>query len=220
MSRCFISFLISGGDASIFPQAKIQTIGAKRKSENTNEHGQLKRIHLDDTDECMEKKSTFQFVHQDKNTKTMNENISDIHRTGAKCVTGGPQDALKPGPDYHVTGVLRIKPGRGYRTVSMSCSDKILKWCYLGIQGGLLRNFLREEIYLTSIVLASPLFDQLAMERALSNRGRTLEIDIHVPTLIHCRSLFMDSKQSVMEKFEGKEKILPAGTGMLYPSVY
>lgn len=32
------------------------------------------------------------------------------------------------------TGVLRRKPGRGDATLSMSCSDKLAKWCCLGVQ--------------------------------------------------------------------------------------
>lgn len=32
------------------------------------------------------------------------------------------------------TGVLRRKPGRGEATLSMSCSDKLAKWCCLGLQ--------------------------------------------------------------------------------------
>lgn len=31
-------------------------------------------------------------------------------------------------------GVLRRKPGKGHPTLSMSCSDKLLKWACLGLQ--------------------------------------------------------------------------------------
>ena len=46
----------------------------------------------------------------------------------------GPQatGAFEQGPQ--ATGVLRRKPGRGDATLSMSCSDKLAKWCCLGIQ--------------------------------------------------------------------------------------
>lgn len=52
----------------------------------------------------------------------------DIYRTGAKCVKGeGKQDSRLPGVNYHIVGPLRIKPGRGNPTSSLSCSDKLAK---------------------------------------------------------------------------------------------
>ena len=82
------------------------------------------------------------------------QHLSDIHRTGAKClnVEIEPRNN-RPGEAYHTVGLLRTKPGRGERTLSMSCSDKILKWNYLGIQGCLLSAFLAP-IYLTSVIIA------------------------------------------------------------------
>ncbi|CAB1323310.1 unnamed protein product [Coregonus sp. 'balchen'] len=53
--------------------------------------------------------------------------LQDIHRTGAKCVPGGPEDPLQPGLRYHSTGLLRVKPGRGEPTLSLSCSDKLAR---------------------------------------------------------------------------------------------
>lgn len=54
--------------------------------------------------------------------------ITDVHRTGAKCVeTDERQDLHGKGVNYHTVGPLRTKPGRGERTLSLSCSDKIAK---------------------------------------------------------------------------------------------
>ena len=98
-------------------------------------------------------------------------NISDIHRTGAKCVPDGVQDSRNDGPRYHNVGVLRTKPGRGDPTLSMSCSDKIMKWCVLGCQGALISQFLAKPLYFSSVVLGKCAYDPTAMRRALFERA-------------------------------------------------
>ncbi|GCC27682.1 hypothetical protein chiPu_0006108 [Chiloscyllium punctatum] len=45
-------------------------------------------------------------------TRDMQITVSDIYRTGAKCVPGGLQDPFEPGINYHCVGSLRVKPGR------------------------------------------------------------------------------------------------------------
>ncbi|CAM9548413.1 unnamed protein product [Ectocarpus sp. 4 AP-2014] len=56
-------------------------------------------------------------------------------------------------------GALRIKSSRSNireegRTMSMSCSDKLAKWAFLGVQGGLLAPWV-EPIFLSSIVVSA-----------------------------------------------------------------
>jgi tRNA-specific adenosine deaminase 1 len=87
-----------------------------------------------------------------------------------------PNAAARGRDNYALWGVLRTKPGRADspRTTSMSCSDKIAAWNYLGIQGALGSRFLRP-LYITSVVIGEvPPSLQFAVRedcaRALSGR--------------------------------------------------
>ncbi|XP_007938566.1 tRNA-specific adenosine deaminase 1 [Orycteropus afer afer] len=100
--------------------------------------------------------------------------VVDIYRTGAKCVPGEAGDSKKPGAAYHQVGLLRVKPGRGDRTCSMSCSDKIARWNVLGCQGALLMHFLEDPIYLSAVVIGKCPYSQEVMQRALIGRCRNV----------------------------------------------
>jgi len=51
----------------------------------------------------------------------------------------------------------------------MSCSDKILKWTFLGLTGSLLMYFLESPIYIYSITVED-MFDEVSLNRALITR--------------------------------------------------
>ncbi|XP_023597689.1 tRNA-specific adenosine deaminase 1 isoform X2 [Trichechus manatus latirostris] len=104
--------------------------------------------------------------------------VVDVYRTGAKCVPGEAGDSGKPGPEYHQVGLLRVKPGRGDRTCSMSCSDKLARWNVVGCQGALLMHFLEEPIYLSALVIGKCPYSQEVMQRALIGRSRISKVDL------------------------------------------
>ncbi|XP_042086687.1 tRNA-specific adenosine deaminase 1 isoform X6 [Ovis aries] len=104
--------------------------------------------------------------------------VVDVYRTGAKCVPGEAGDSRKPGAAYHQVGLLRVKPGRGDRTCSMSCSDKLARWNILGCQGALLMHFLEEPIYLSAVVIGKCPYSQEAMRRALIGRSRISKVEL------------------------------------------
>ncbi|KAF8520072.1 adenosine deaminase/editase [Gautieria morchelliformis] len=65
------------------------------------------------------------------------------------------ENAAARGRDnYSLLGVLRTKPGRADSppTLSMSCSDKIARWCVLGIQGALATHIL-DAVYVDELIL-------------------------------------------------------------------
>uniref|UniRef100_H3AGL4 tRNA-specific adenosine deaminase 1 n=1 Tax=Latimeria chalumnae TaxID=7897 RepID=H3AGL4_LATCH len=113
---------------------------------------------------------TMQSAEYKTNSLTSSIILTDIHRTGAKCVPGGVQDLQEPGTGYHHVGALRLKPGRGDMTLSLSCSDKMARWGVLGCQGALLMHYLREPVYLEAVVVGECPYSQEVLQRAIIGR--------------------------------------------------
>ncbi|XP_004470974.1 tRNA-specific adenosine deaminase 1 [Dasypus novemcinctus] len=151
--------------------------------------------------------------------------VVDIYRTGAKAVPGEAGDSGKPGAAYHCVGLLRVKPGRGDRTCSMSCSDKLARWNVLGCQGALLSHFLEEPIYLSAMVIGKCPYSQEAMQRALIGRCHnvsTLPKGFGVQELKIQQSdlLFKQSRCAVQAKrSDSSGRLVPCGAAISWSAV-
>lgn len=163
------------GDASIFPiqsgEERSDTIG---KPVPINETAVT--VDTEDTVEPAKKKAKI-----------------DVNRTGAKCVENGEQDKKSDGAGYHAVGQIRTKPGRGDRTLSLSCSDKMLKWNVVGFQGALCSVFIKKPIFFKTLVIASGYFDKECLERGLFRRYE--HGDIHQINIVQSKSRFSFEKK-------------------------
>ncbi|KAM5137873.1 tRNA-specific adenosine deaminase 1 isoform 2-T2 [Mantella aurantiaca] len=149
--------------------------------------------------------------------------MMDVHRTGAKCVPGEALDSHNPGVDYHTVGVLRVKPGRGDRTLSMSCSDKMSRWNVLGCQGALLMHFLQRPIYLAALVVGKCPFSLESMERALHSRCSKVTalpegFTVHKLEIRQSQLQFHHGREA-LKNADHPRKLVPCGAAISWSSV-
>ena len=64
--------------------------------------------------------------------------------------------------------------GRGDPTMSLSCSDKMLKWNLVGLQGSVLAAVFSGPIRWSSVVVGGDQFDEAAVRRAVFERTGNL----------------------------------------------
>ncbi|XP_070763978.1 tRNA-specific adenosine deaminase 1 [Enoplosus armatus] len=151
--------------------------------------------------------------------------VPDVHRTGAKCVPSGPADPLHTGVGYHSTGLLRVKPGRGEPTLSLSCSDKLARWAALGFQGALLSHYLQEALYFSTVVVGKCPYSQDVMQRALVTRlSRVSDLpagfSVCPPLLLQSSLDFPFSQaQTELRHQAGKGRISPCGAAISWCNV-
>ncbi|GAB1293681.1 tRNA-specific adenosine deaminase 1 [Apodemus speciosus] len=151
--------------------------------------------------------------------------VVDVYRTGAKCVPGEAGDLRGPGAAYHQVGLLRVKPGRGDRTSSMSCSDKMARWNVLGCQGALLMHFLERPVYLSAVVIGRCPYSQEAMRRALTGRCQetlVLPRGFGVQELkIEQSGLLFEHSRSAVHRRRGDSpgRLVPCGAAISWSAV-
>ncbi|EPQ05493.1 tRNA-specific adenosine deaminase 1 [Myotis brandtii] len=151
--------------------------------------------------------------------------VVDVYRTGAKCVSGEVGDSGKPGVAYHRVGLLRVKPGRGDRTCSMSCSDKLARWNVLGCQGSLLMHFIEEPVYLSAVVIGKCPYSQEAMQRALIRRCQNVSslpkgFGVQEVKIQQSDLLFEQSRCAVQAKRADRPgRLVPCGAAISWSAV-
>ncbi|XP_068943792.1 tRNA-specific adenosine deaminase 1 isoform X2 [Petaurus breviceps papuanus] len=160
-----------------------------------------------------------------KGTIPAGAKVVDIYRTGAKCVPGEAGDTQKPGVAYHQVGLLRVKPGRGDQTCSMSCSDKLARWNVLGCQGALLMHFLEKPIYLAAVVTGKCPYSPEAMKRAVIDRCQHVSrlprgFQVQELKMFQSNLLFEHSRCAVQAKRANcPGKVVPCGAAIGWSAV-
>ncbi|XP_029993210.1 LOW QUALITY PROTEIN: tRNA-specific adenosine deaminase 1-like [Sphaeramia orbicularis] len=225
------------GDASIIPMMEIQTQpcppvpNLKRRVQEPDRGPNTKRPHLEVQDPHLEDGGASvdpphsEDPSQNPPLKPELEPGVDIHRTGAKCVPGGPADPLHPGSGYHSTGVLRVKPGRGEPTMSLSCSDKLARWGVLGFQGALLAHYLQGALYFSTVVVGKCPYSPEVMHRALVQRcshvsGLPVGFSVSPPVLVQSSLEFpFNQAQTELQHQAGQGRISPCGAAISWCNV-
>ncbi|XP_014098748.3 tRNA-specific adenosine deaminase 1 [Bactrocera oleae] len=138
---------------------------------------------------------------------------NDAVYTGAKLIgLTDQQDAME-----QKIGAVRTKPGRGDRTLSMSCSDKLARWNVFGMQGALLDILLAHPIYFETLNFVGCAENEAAIRRAIYDRFigkqfKTTKYKIHKPTIRFAETV----KFEYAENYNRKN---PAPTGISWCNI-
>ncbi|XP_001356244.3 tRNA-specific adenosine deaminase 1 [Drosophila pseudoobscura] len=119
-------------------------------------------------DACIVEESVARVVEKKAKRQRLDEN-SEIVYTGGKLI-GGQMSEDMTDDMQQTPGALRTKPGRGVRTLSMSCSDKLARWNVLGVQGALIDSLLSKPIYFSTLNFCCTEARQESVERAIYKR--------------------------------------------------
>lgn len=135
--------------------------------------------------------------------------------TGAKLMF----DEDVEDPMDQIEGKIRIKPGKGDRTMSLSCSDKIARWNMVGVQGCMLTSLI-DPIYLSSVIFADGTpFNRIAMERALWKRFTHAENIMVVPFRFHQPSILIATNKMKFVFARSDKRIIPSSNSIIFTKV-
>ncbi|XP_036338282.1 tRNA-specific adenosine deaminase 1 isoform X1 [Rhagoletis pomonella] len=166
LSFHFLSTQTPCGDACILDEKQVSTVALHRNEDD------------DGAAVAKQRKVYYENAHKTSNFadnvgSTLDSSVGSLVYTGAKLIgLGVQQDAMQQN-----IGAMRTKPGRGDRTLSMSCSDKLARWNVLGVQGALLDALLVEPIYFKSLNFCGIPQNELAIRRAIC--GRFVDREFH-----------------------------------------
>ena len=107
-------------------------------------------------------------------------------------------------PTHQLLGRLRTKSGRSNlqthrRSDSLSCSDKIVRWSILGMQGRALLHYLQQPIRLSSLVVSRDarstcaLGQQEALTRAIAQRVQAVQKEMRDANLLRGSNINKDT---------------------------
>ncbi|KAH0476023.1 MAG: uncharacterized protein KVP18_004996 [Porospora cf. gigantea A] len=140
-----------------------------------------------------------------------------VNLTGAKPLIPG-SDSREVGGDFHAVEVLRSKSVRSdvparRRPVSVSCSDKLMRWLHLGLQtkaaGGLVSGALK----LHSLVIGGDVFDVTRLHRTFIERCRE-RTQLETSGVIHHTSLAFEHARESVTAETRKRKLNPPTSGV------
>lgn len=133
--------------------------------------------------------------------------------TGAKLMF----DEDVEDPMDQIEGKIRTKPGKGDRTMSLSCSDKMARWNMVGIQGGMLSTLIDDPIYLSSVIFADGTpFNRIAMERAMWKRFKLAEKFIEAPFCLHQPLILIATNKMKFPFARNDTRVNPSSNSIIY----
>lgn len=224
--RAFMRYLIEQMHGAVFKSPDVADVGKSKKSA-VFEYDSVERIfrlndgitfHFFTTHPPCGDGSIFKFGSQlqaEPATKRAKLDESDDHQmddfgdvvvkvdgfTGGKLVDPQVDELDLMAQNI---GAVRTKPGKGTRTLSVSCSDKLSRWSIAGCQGGLLMSVLARPIYLRTITICGPC-DVDAIERAIWKRWEGRDQVLSETFKLHIPKVFKTSSCTVFEHGRAKD---------------